>query len=319
VLLAFGARVNVQNVYKKTPLDLVEGPWRFFSRHDSNHAIGSYHPPSLNAPSEVAVSSVLRECIDSESVPDQVRREFIHLLKSVGAQRAQNMPGIQPAPVLLSPVVKEGLSQFTMHPDPYIVTPRKTFSEKIMASIPLCENAISVLCSSDLANTSNAVALAENTQKLKMLRKAGDRILCLDGGGMKGLMQAEILAQIQAATGRKITEMFDWIIGTSIGGVIALAMVHGKCSSVKERPTFSSMLSPFHSFDLSPSSLAVNFPCLTNSFEGNKSVHQLKHLGSKIQLEVFGKGLAADVNATEEIMKACLPEDIKMCDVTYPR
>ena len=42
MLLAFGARVNPQNAYSKTPLDLVEGPWRFFSRTDSNHASGSF-------------------------------------------------------------------------------------------------------------------------------------------------------------------------------------------------------------------------------------------------------------------------------------
>ena len=101
-----------------------------------------------------------------------------------------------------------------------------------MASIHSCEKDISVLCSSDLADTSNAVALAKSAQMLKMLRKAGGRILCLDGGGMRGLIQAEILAQIQVATRRKITELFDWIVGTSIGGVLALILVYGKWSSV---------------------------------------------------------------------------------------
>ena len=49
---------------------------------------------------------------------------------------------------------------------------------------------------------------------------------------MRFMMQAEILAQIQAATGRKIVEMFDWIIGTSMGGVMALCLVYGERSSV---------------------------------------------------------------------------------------
>ena len=42
------------------------------------------------------------------------------------------------------------------------------------------------------------------------------------------MIQAEILAQIQAATGRKIVDMFDWIIGTSMGGLIALCLVYGE-------------------------------------------------------------------------------------------
>ena len=58
--------------------------------------------------------------------------------------------------------------------------------------------------------------------------KAGSRILFLDGGGIRGLIQIEVLRQIEQATGRQITEIFDWIVGTSTGGVIALAMVYGE-------------------------------------------------------------------------------------------
>ena len=33
---------------------------------------------------------------------------------------------------------------------------------------------------------------------------------------------------MEEATGRKITELFDWIVGTSTGGLIALALVYGE-------------------------------------------------------------------------------------------
>ena len=59
-------------------------------------------------------------------------------------------------------------------------------------------------------------------------RRFGSRILCLDGGGVRGLVQIEILRQIEKRTGKKITELFDWIVGTSTGGIIALAIVYGK-------------------------------------------------------------------------------------------
>ena len=59
--------------------------------------------------------------------------------------------------------------------------------------------------------------------------KKGERMLFLDGGGMRGLLEIEVLLEIERRTGRQIVELFDWIVGTSIGGVIALALVYGKC------------------------------------------------------------------------------------------
>ena len=56
----------------------------------------------------------------------------------------------------------------------------------------------------------------------------GDRVLCLDGGGIKGLILIEMLIVIERITGKKIIELFDWIIGTSTGGILALAIVYSK-------------------------------------------------------------------------------------------
>ena len=80
----------------------------------------------------------------------------------------------------------------------------------------------------------------------RVLRK-GDRILCLDGGGMKGLAQIEVLSQLEEATGQKITDLFDWIVGTSTGAIIALAMVYGEL--------FASELLPFLHYSSSPYSI----------------------------------------------------------------
>ena len=56
----------------------------------------------------------------------------------------------------------------------------------------------------------------------------GDRVLCLDGGGIKGLILIEMLMVIEQITGKRIRELFDWIIGTSTGGILALAMVYSR-------------------------------------------------------------------------------------------
>ena len=60
--------------------------------------------------------------------------------------------------------------------------------------------------------------------------RGGSRILFLDGGGIRGLIQIEVMSIIEQRTGRTITELFDWIVGTSTGGIVALGLVYGKAS-----------------------------------------------------------------------------------------
>ncbi|KAG8556541.1 hypothetical protein GDO81_018110 [Engystomops pustulosus] len=55
-----------------------------------------------------------------------------------------------------------------------------------------------------------------------------DRLLCLDGGGIRGLVLIQLLIAIEKIAGRPIRELFDWVAGTSTGGILALAIVHGK-------------------------------------------------------------------------------------------
>ncbi|KAL8814115.1 MAG: hypothetical protein Q9223_006639, partial [Gallowayella weberi] len=55
---------------------------------------------------------------------------------------------------------------------------------------------------------------------------AGVRVLCLDGGGMRGIVELEVLKAIerQLPAGIPIRSFFDLIVGTSTGGIIALGL-----------------------------------------------------------------------------------------------
>ena len=59
-------------------------------------------------------------------------------------------------------------------------------------------------------------------------QRNGDRVLCLDGGGMRGLILIELLSCIEEVTGKQIIDLFDWFVGTSTGGILALALVYSK-------------------------------------------------------------------------------------------
>ncbi|MBA2517867.1 MAG: patatin-like phospholipase family protein [Solirubrobacterales bacterium] len=50
------------------------------------------------------------------------------------------------------------------------------------------------------------------------------RILSIDGGGIRGLIPAVVLAEIERRTDKRIAELFDLIAGTSTGGILACAL-----------------------------------------------------------------------------------------------
>lgn len=51
------------------------------------------------------------------------------------------------------------------------------------------------------------------------------KILAVDGGGIRGIIPALILAAVEEQTKRPICDLFDLIAGTSTGGIIALGLV----------------------------------------------------------------------------------------------
>ena len=51
------------------------------------------------------------------------------------------------------------------------------------------------------------------------------KILSIDGGGIRGIIPALVLYEIEKRTGQPIAKLFDLIAGTSTGGILALGLV----------------------------------------------------------------------------------------------
>jgi uncharacterized protein len=50
------------------------------------------------------------------------------------------------------------------------------------------------------------------------------KVLSIDGGGIKGIIPAMILAEIERRAEKRIAEVFDLVAGTSTGGILALGL-----------------------------------------------------------------------------------------------
>src|SRR5918999_5743446 len=50
------------------------------------------------------------------------------------------------------------------------------------------------------------------------------RVLAIDGGGIRGLIPAIVLTELERRSGRRVFELFDLIAGTSTGGILACAL-----------------------------------------------------------------------------------------------
>ena len=59
------------------------------------------------------------------------------------------------------------------------------------------------------------------------------RILAIDGGGIRGIFPAAVLAELERryTGGRSVGEFFDLIAGTSTGGILALGLGAGKTAA----------------------------------------------------------------------------------------
>ena len=101
---------------------------------------------------------------------------------------------------------------------------RLSFSASIGGSD---DNYALVLQQRELALYNKTLRQSKHSSAASFNPEGGSRLLFMDGGGIKGLAEIEVLMQLEERTKCKITDLFDWIIGSSTGAIIALAMVYG--------------------------------------------------------------------------------------------
>ena len=64
------------------------------------------------------------------------------------------------------------------------------------------------------------------------------KVLSIDGGGIRGIIPAMILAEIEKRTDKPISGLFDLIAGTSTGGILALSLTSPNSKEEPRKPRY---------------------------------------------------------------------------------
>lgn len=218
MLLAFGADINPLNNRKKTPLDISLGGYVSLDRTGSLVEIVTV--PSVMGTDALSINmdemgTLLRQCgaqLGCQLAKNE-KREMEYFMDLSERHLEKNCASLR----LNEKIAREG--------DDWSATISKLHFELEQKMKAMMEDvSTSLVCDS----LDVAAALGIQIREMKLLQMAGSRVLFLDGGGMKGLVEIDILCDIERKTGRKIVELFDWIIGTSTGAIIALGLVYGE-------------------------------------------------------------------------------------------
>lgn len=70
------------------------------------------------------------------------------------------------------------------------------------------------------------VASMEKMSSMQRKKSNGGRLLCLDGGGIRGLVLVQTLLEIEEVLQKPISRCFDWIAGTSTGEIYSVLKKH---------------------------------------------------------------------------------------------
>ncbi|MCC9198558.1 patatin-like phospholipase family protein [Arthrobacter sp. zg-Y820] len=130
------------------------------------------------------------------------------------------------------------------------------------------------------------------------------RILSIDGGGVRGIIPIIWLMHLERRTGRRTADLFDLIVGTSVGGMIALALTCPRDDG-----------EPYSARDLRH----LNFESAKGIFPRNFSKPSLADFprGSSLYSAQPLQQFLAEVLGNAKLSEATRPVAVTTCDLAH--
>lgn len=171
-----------------------------------------------------------------------------------------------------------------------LLSSNTTFIHKIkkIAEDGSKQNDALYLASCRLLSSLGLHGLSFSRQRRLQEIQRGKRILSLDGGGMKGLATVRLLKKIEIQAGQPLQELFDLVVGTSTGALLAVAlMLKGmsleECEAVYKEMGRKVFQHPVHSSENDESWMSVFYRSLHMKTEHVRAVV----VGCKHDTEVY--------------------------------
>ncbi|XP_027630321.1 85/88 kDa calcium-independent phospholipase A2 isoform X3 [Tupaia chinensis] len=198
VLLTFGANAEARGEHGNTPLHLAMSKDNLEMIKALIVFGAEVDTPNDSGETPAFIASKISKLV--------TRKALLTLLRTMGADC--RLPLIQGVP--------SGQGSATSH---------HPFSPERAQPPPVSLNNLEL---QDLMHISRARKPAFVLSSMRDEKRTHDHLLCLDGGGVKGLIIIQLLIAIEKASGVATKDLFDWVAGTSTGGILALAILHSK-------------------------------------------------------------------------------------------
>jgi predicted acylesterase/phospholipase RssA len=146
------------------------------------------------------------------------------------------------------------------------------------------------------------------------------KALAIDGGGIRGLIPALVLAEIERRTGRPIATLVDLIAGTSTGGIIACGLTRPDPMSAEEIAAIYEVDGP-SIFDRSAAKIITSANgYLDERYDSDGLVASLeRHLGTTRLPQATTRVLIPvyDLQARQALVLRSDGDDVRMVDAAH--
>lgn len=238
-LVVFGCDINIHNRLGQTPRHMV-GKDASGSNEDMIlyilHSVGAKRCPEINkkCPPGCGFTGTYNGIPPAQPESAEQREQIYQVLASTsknhlrsGLANLLQSGSIEtpaaPANVQIVDVAQEQKGRSVMD------SLMSMFQTKVVKAEPVAKKESSPeVAEATVMETDSPRSTTSDKSDKEIPKTKGVRLLCMDGGGIRGLVLVQMLLEIEKLSQTPIHHLFDWVAGTSTGGILALGLGSGK-------------------------------------------------------------------------------------------